>query len=104
MYAYDVRPAVKEQVESLGATFIDESTAERDNTETSGGYARAQSEEEQNQTQALLESAVKNSDFVIVLPIYSAGETKIKNLNANRLAVSIQKNSKTKTLAVNNFK
>tara|TARA_B100000029_G_scaffold115599_1_gene108074 strand:- start:756 stop:1904 length:1149 start_codon:yes stop_codon:yes gene_type:complete len=65
MYAYDVRPAVKEQVESLGATFIDESTAERDNTETSGGYARAQSEEEQNQTQALLESAVKNSNFVI---------------------------------------
>ena len=46
----------------------------------------------------------KNSDFVIVLPVYAAGENKIKNINANSLAKSIQKNSKTKTLAFNNFK
>mgnify|MGYP006107772397 CR=1 FL=1 len=65
MYAYDVRPVVKEQVESLGATFIDESTYEASNTETDGGYARAQSEEEQNRTQNLLESAVANSNFII---------------------------------------
>lgn len=65
MYAYDVRPVVKEQVESLGATFIDESTYEASNTETAGGYARVQSEEEQNRTQTLLESAVTNSNFII---------------------------------------
>ena len=45
----------------------------------------------------------ENSDLVIVLPVYAAGEKKIKNINTNNLAKSIQKNSKTKTLAFNSF-
>ena len=45
--AFDVRPAVKEQVESLGAKFIEVpvSEAERAPTETAGGYAREMSDE-----------------------------------------------------------
>ena len=42
--AYDVRPAVKEQVESLGAKFV-ELDLETGSTETKGGYAKAMSEE-----------------------------------------------------------
>ena len=56
------------------------------------------------QTSDKFSKSFKNSDFVIVLPIYAAGENKIKNINANNLAISIQKNSKTKTLAFDNFK
>ena len=42
--AYDVRPAVKEQVESLGAKFV-ELDLETESSETKGGYAKAMTEE-----------------------------------------------------------
>ena len=42
--AYDVRPAVKEQVESLGATFVD-LPLDTDTSEDAGGYAKAQDED-----------------------------------------------------------
>ena len=54
--AFDVRPAVKEQVESLGAKFIEVpvSDAERAPTETAGGYAREMSDEYQQRQAALI--------------------------------------------------
>ena len=64
MFAFDVRPAVKEQVESLGATFI-EDQAVSEEAETAGGYAREQSQDEQQRTQALIHRYVRDSDFVI---------------------------------------
>ncbi len=58
---YDVRPAVKEQVESLGAKFVDIEIK----AEGSGGYARELSEEEKQQQQAILAKHVAAADVVI---------------------------------------
>ena len=49
--AFDVRPVVQEQVESLGATFLDLGVRSE---ETEGGYARELSEEEQRRQQDAL--------------------------------------------------
>ncbi len=59
--AYDVRAAVKEQVESLGAKFVDIDIK----AEGSGGYARELTEEEKQQQQAILARHVAAADVVI---------------------------------------
>jgi proton-translocating NAD(P)+ transhydrogenase subunit alpha len=59
---FDVRPVVKEQVESLGATFLDLGIH---GEETEGGYARELSEEEQGAQQAALEQRLPEFDVVI---------------------------------------
>lgn len=59
--AYDVRAAVKEQVESLGAKFVDIDIK----AEGSGGYARELTEEEKQKQQAILARHVAASDVVI---------------------------------------
>jgi NAD(P) transhydrogenase subunit alpha len=60
--AFDVRPAVKEQVESLGAAFLELGVRAE---ETEGGYARELSPEEQTQQQAALEERIPDFDVVI---------------------------------------
>jgi H+-translocating NAD(P) transhydrogenase subunit alpha len=60
--AFDVRPVVKEQVESLGAAFLDLGVR---GEETAGGYARELSEEEQRRQQAELERRIPEFDAVI---------------------------------------
>jgi NAD(P) transhydrogenase subunit alpha len=62
--AYDVRPAVKEQVESLGARFV-ELELETEGAEDAGGYARAQSEEFLQKQREQLGQRVAASDVVI---------------------------------------
>lgn len=62
--AFDVRPTVKEQVESLGAAFID-IPAMNENTETSGGYARELTEETRKRQQEVLRGHIAKSDLVI---------------------------------------
>lgn len=62
--SFDVRPAVKEQVQSLGATFIDIPLKPED-SETKGGYAKEQSEENKQITRQTLHNHVKKSDVVI---------------------------------------
>jgi H+-translocating NAD(P) transhydrogenase subunit alpha len=62
--AYDVRPAVKEQVQSLGAKFI-ELPLETGEPEDAGGYARAQDEAFYRRQRALMAKAVGESDVVI---------------------------------------
>jgi H+-translocating NAD(P) transhydrogenase subunit alpha len=59
---FDVRPIVKEQVESLGATFLELGVV---GEETEGGYARELTEEEQRRQQAELESRLPEFDVVI---------------------------------------
>jgi H+-translocating NAD(P) transhydrogenase subunit alpha len=59
---FDVRPVVKEQVESLGASFLDLGIH---GEETEGGYARELSEEEQRAQQAALEERLPEFDVVI---------------------------------------
>lgn len=61
--AFDVRPAVKEQVQSLGAKFVEMPLEEK--TETAGGYAAALSEESHRREVELLHKHVKDSDVVI---------------------------------------
>ena len=60
--AFDVRPAVKEQVESLGAVFLELGVR---GEETEGGYARELTEEEQRRQQEALEQRLPEFDAVI---------------------------------------
>jgi NAD(P) transhydrogenase subunit alpha len=62
--AYDVRPAVKEQVESLGATFVEMEIA-ADDSEDKGGYARQMDEEFYRKQRELMTRVVAESDVVI---------------------------------------
>jgi len=62
--AYDTRPAVKEQVQSLGARFV-ELALETGDAEDSGGYAKAQSEDFYARQRALLGERVRAADVVI---------------------------------------
>jgi len=61
--AFDVRPAVKEQVQSLGATFLE--MAIEEHAETAGGYAKELSEETHRKELAFLAGAAKDADIVI---------------------------------------
>jgi len=62
--AYDTRPAVKEQVQSLGARFV-ELDLETADAEDKGGYARAQSEAFYQKQRELLGKRVTGSDVVV---------------------------------------
>ncbi len=62
--AYDTRPVVKEQVESLGARFVEIDTGASDTQEASG-YARAATEEELRRQQEGLNEHIAKSDVVI---------------------------------------
>jgi NAD(P) transhydrogenase subunit alpha len=63
--ATDVRPAVKEQVESLGAKFIAVEDEEFKQAETAGGYAKEMSKEYQAKQAALTADHIKKQDIVI---------------------------------------
>jgi NAD(P) transhydrogenase subunit alpha len=62
--AYDVRPAVKEQVESLGGKFV-ELELETPDAETSGGYARDMGEDFLRKQREVMTKVVADSDVVI---------------------------------------
>jgi NAD(P) transhydrogenase subunit alpha len=59
---FDVRPAVREQVQSLGATFLDLGIV---GEETAGGYARELTPEEQAEQQRALDERIPEFDAVI---------------------------------------
>jgi len=62
--AYDVRPAVKEQVQSLGAKFV-ELPIETGSSEAAGGYAKAMGEDFYARQRELLGRVVADSDVVV---------------------------------------
>jgi NAD(P) transhydrogenase subunit alpha len=66
--AYDLRPAVKEQVQSLGARFV-ELPIEAQNAQDAGGYAQAQDESFYNRQRELLARVVAESDVVITAAV-----------------------------------
>jgi len=66
--AYDVRPAVKEQVQSLGAKFV-ELPLETANAEDKGGYARVQEESFYERQRATMTRVVAASDIVITTAV-----------------------------------
>ena len=63
--ATDVRPATKEQVESLGAKFIAVEDEEFKNAQTAGGYAKEMSKEYQAKQAVLTAEHIKKQDIVI---------------------------------------
>jgi NAD(P) transhydrogenase subunit alpha len=63
--ATDVRPAAKEQVESLGAKFIAVEDEEFKQAETAAGYAKEMSKEYQAKQAALVADHIKKQDIVI---------------------------------------
>jgi H+-translocating NAD(P) transhydrogenase subunit alpha len=63
--ATDVRPAVKEQVQSLGAKFIAVEDDEFKEAETAAGYAKEMSKEYQAKQAALVAEHIKKQDIVI---------------------------------------
>jgi H+-translocating NAD(P) transhydrogenase subunit alpha len=62
--AYDVRPAVKEQVQSLGAKFVDLGLETKD-AQDAGGYAKAQDEAFLRRQREVMTKVVAGSDFII---------------------------------------
>lgn len=71
--ATDVRPATKEQVESLGAKFLAVEDEEFKNAQTAGGYAKEMSKEYQAKQAALTAEHVKKQDIVITTALIPAG-------------------------------
>lgn len=61
--AFDIRPAVKEEVQSLGAKFVEVTLNEE--TVAEGGYAREISEDSKRRSQELVAEHVKTADVVI---------------------------------------
>ena len=63
--AFDVRPTVKEQVESLGATFIEVANTESEEAEILDGYAQEMGEEYKRQQSKLIGETLKNQNIAI---------------------------------------
>jgi NAD(P) transhydrogenase subunit alpha len=63
--ATDVRPAAKEQVQSLGASFVMVENEETKAAETSGGYAKEMSDDYKRQQAELIAETIKKQDVVI---------------------------------------
>ncbi len=63
--ATDVRPATKEQVESLGATFVAVMDEEFEQAQTASGYAKEMSKEYQAKQAELIAETIKKQDIVI---------------------------------------
>lgn len=62
--AFDIRPAVKEQVESLGANFVEVPDLDEE-SETEGGYAKELAEDEQERQRQVIHEHAKKSDIII---------------------------------------
>ena len=62
--AFDIRPAVKEQVESLGATFVEVPDLDEE-SETEGGYAKELADDEQERQRQVIHEHAKKSDIII---------------------------------------
>ena len=96
--AFDVRAAAKEQVESLGAKFIEVilDNNETSNNETDTGYAKEMSEEYKKQQQDLLHQTIKNQDIVITTALIPGKEAPelittamVKDMKAGSIIVDL---------------
>ena len=74
--SYDVRPAVKEQVESLGARFL-ELELQTKEAETAGGYARAMGDEFYSRQREMMARVVTDSDVIITTAVVPGGKAPI---------------------------
>jgi NAD(P) transhydrogenase subunit alpha len=83
--ATDVRPATKEQVESLGAKFVAVEDEEFKNAQTAGGYAKEMSKEYQAKQAALVSEHIKKQDIVITTALIP-GRPAPRLVNATQVA------------------
>src|SRR5690625_4468296 len=88
--AYDIRPVVREQVQSLGATFV-EVPLEEEETETSGGYAREVSESTRQKQKEVLAEHVKKADIVITTALVPGKKAPV--LVTEEMAVGMKRGS-----------
>ena len=74
--AFDVRSATKEQVESLGAKFIevDDISSNKNSHEDAGGYAKTMSKEYQIRQREILHKTIKNQNIVITTALIPGKE------------------------------
>jgi len=93
--AFDIRPAVKEQVESLGATFIEIPDIE-DDTETEGGYAKELSKDSQERQRQVIHQHAKKSDVIITTALIPGKkapllitEDMVKDMEAGSVVVDL---------------
>lgn len=94
VWASDVRPQVKEQVESLGGRFLE--IAAQESFETTGGYAKETSENYKQQQQKAIAEQLKKTDIVITTalipgkaaPILITAEM-LKNLPAGGIIIDM---------------
>ncbi|HEY1798195.1 MAG TPA: Re/Si-specific NAD(P)(+) transhydrogenase subunit alpha [Stellaceae bacterium] len=84
--ATDVRAAAKEQVESLGATFITVDAEAAKSAETAGGYAREMGEDYQRRQREKVTEALKRTDIVICTALIPGRKAPIL-LSADMVAV-----------------
>ena len=78
--ATDVRPATKEQVESLGAKFLAVEDEEFKNAQTAAGYAKPMSPEYQAKQAALTAETIKKQDIVITTALSSVARVAVQEL------------------------
>jgi NAD(P) transhydrogenase subunit alpha len=93
--SYDTRPAVKEQVESLGARFV-ELDLDTGDAEDSGGYAKAQTEEFYERQREQLGKRIAASDVVITTALvpgqeapYLITETAMEAMKAGSVIIDL---------------
>lgn len=93
--AFDVRPVAKEQVESLGASFI-EVEAPIESAETSGGYAKEMSDDYKNRQIQKIADVLKNTDIVICTALIPGKpapilitEDMVKNMKSGSVIVDL---------------
>jgi NAD(P) transhydrogenase subunit alpha len=94
--ATDVRPAAKEQVESLGASFIAVEDKEFKQAETAGGYAKEMSAEYKKKQAALVEKHIAKQDIVITTALIPGrpapkliSEDMVKSMKAGSVIVDL---------------
>ncbi|TQF85699.1 Re/Si-specific NAD(P)(+) transhydrogenase subunit alpha [Elioraea sp. Yellowstone] len=83
--ATDVRPAAKEEIRSLGATFVGVETEETRTAQTAGGYAKEMSEEFRRRQAELMAETVKKQDILICTAL-TMGRTAPKIISAEMVA------------------
>jgi NAD(P) transhydrogenase subunit alpha len=98
--ATDVRPASKEQVQSLGASFIAVEDDEFKEAETTGGYAKEMSKEYQKKQAALIEEHIAKQDIVITTALIPGRAAPI--LVTEKMVKSMKPGSVLVDLAIEN--
>jgi NAD(P) transhydrogenase subunit alpha len=96
--ATDVRPAAKEQVESLGGSFVAIEDEEFKEAETAGGYAKEMSKAYQKKQAALIEETIAKQDIVITTALIPGRPA--PKLISEKMVVSMKPGSVIVDLAV----